>query len=155
MGQSPDGRFYSLTPSKYILIQGNADLKDGWVSPRIWTSEKTKLANPGDLIMSVRAPAGAMGKTAYTAVLGRGVASIAGNSFLFQLLSYRYETGYWSKISSGSTFDSINYLDLFNSKFSITSYPEQKIIGLFFDKIDSLITLHQRKFSAPPPAEIQ
>lgn len=84
--------------------------------------------------MSVRAPAGAMGKTAYTAVLGRGVASIAGNSFLFQLLSYSYETGYWSKISSGSTFDSINYLDLFNSKFSITSYPEQKIIGLFLTR---------------------
>ena len=72
MGQSPDGTTYSDTPSDYILVQGNADLKDGWVSPRIWTTQKTKTADAGDLIMSVRAPAGTMGKTAYNVVLGRG-----------------------------------------------------------------------------------
>ena len=76
MGQSPDGSTYSETPSDYILVQGNADLKDGWVSPRIWTTQKTKTADAGDLIMSVRAPAGAMGKTTYNVVIGRGVAGI-------------------------------------------------------------------------------
>ena len=35
MGQSPDGITYSEIPSKYILIQGNADLKDGWVIPKV------------------------------------------------------------------------------------------------------------------------
>lgn len=79
MGQSPDGSTYSDTPSDYILVQGNADLKDGWVCPRIWTTQKTKTADAGDLIMSVRAPAGAMGKTAYDVVLGRGVAGIKGS----------------------------------------------------------------------------
>lgn len=42
MGQSPDGSTYSDEPSDYILVQGNADLKDGWVVPRVWTSQKTK-----------------------------------------------------------------------------------------------------------------
>ena len=28
MGQSPDGATYSDEPSDYILVQGNADLKD-------------------------------------------------------------------------------------------------------------------------------
>lgn len=79
MGQSPDGSTYSDTPTDYILVQGNADLKDDWVCPRIWTTQKTKTADAGDLIMSVRAPAGAMGKTAYDVVLGRGVAGIKGN----------------------------------------------------------------------------
>ena len=78
MGQSPDGSTYSEEPSDYILVQGNADLKGGWVYPRIWTTQKTKTAQAGDLIMSVRAPAGAMGKTAYDVVLGRGVAGIKG-----------------------------------------------------------------------------
>ena len=64
MGQSPEGATYSESPTKYILVQGNADLKDGWVLPRIWTTQKTKTADAGDLIMSVRAPAGSMGKTA-------------------------------------------------------------------------------------------
>lgn len=62
MGQSPDGATYSDEPSDYILVQGNADLKDGWVFPRIWTTQKTKTAQAYDLIMSVRAPAGAIGK---------------------------------------------------------------------------------------------
>ena len=35
MGQSPDGSTYSDEPSDYILVQGNADLKDGWVVPRV------------------------------------------------------------------------------------------------------------------------
>lgn len=29
MGQSPDGATYSEIPSDYILVQGNADLKNG------------------------------------------------------------------------------------------------------------------------------
>lgn len=62
MGQSPDGSTYSDEPSDYILVQGNADLQNGWVCPRIWTTQITKKADAGDLIMSVRAPAGAMGK---------------------------------------------------------------------------------------------
>lgn len=70
MGQSPAGITYRDTPADFILVQGNADLKSGWVYPRTWTTQKTKTACVGDLIMSVRAPAGAMGKTAYNVVLG-------------------------------------------------------------------------------------
>lgn len=65
MGQSPDGSTYSDEPSDYILVQGNADLQNGWVCPRIWTTQITKKADAGDLIMSVRAPAGAMGKKVF------------------------------------------------------------------------------------------
>ena len=83
MGQSPDGSTYSDEPSDYILVQGNADLQNGWVCPRIWTTQITKKADAGDLIMSVRAPAGAMGKTAYNAVIGRGVAAIKGKGMEF------------------------------------------------------------------------
>ena len=84
MGQSPDGSTYSETPKDYILVQGNSDIKDGWVEPRLWTTQVTKKADVGDLIMSVRAPAGSMGKTAYNVVIGRGVAAIKGNEFIFQ-----------------------------------------------------------------------
>lgn len=44
MGQSPDGSTYSDIPSDYILVQGNADLENGWVKPRIWTTQITKQA---------------------------------------------------------------------------------------------------------------
>lgn len=44
MGQSPDGSTYSNTPSKYILVQGNADLKDGWVFPPSLDHAKNKIS---------------------------------------------------------------------------------------------------------------
>lgn len=147
MGQSPDGSTYSDTPSDYILVQGNADLKNGWVSPRIWTTQKTKTADAGDLIMSVRAPAGAMGKTAYDVVLGRGVAGIKGNEFLYQTLVKMDESGYWKKLAAGSTFESINTDSVVNAQiFMPQDIVEQEKIGSLFLNLDNLITLHQRKY---------
>ncbi|MFR3143519.1 MAG: restriction endonuclease subunit S [Eubacterium callanderi] len=146
MGQSPDGTTYSDTPSDYILVQGNADLKDGWVCPRIWTTQKTKTADAGDLIMSVRAPAGAMGKTAYNVVLGRGVAGIKGNEFVYQILVKMDSEGHWKKLAAGSTFESINSDTVCNAEIIVPQdVKEQKAIGEYFKCLDTLITLHQHE----------
>ncbi len=146
MGQSPDGSTYSETPSDYILVQGNADLKNGWVFPRIWTTQKTKSAEAGDLIMSVRAPAGAIGKTSYNVVLGRGVAGIKGNEFIYQSLVKMDSDGYWKKLAAGSTFESINS-DVVNGAELVVPQDkaEQDRIGGYFASLDHFITLHQRK----------
>ena len=145
LGQSPDGKTYSEKPSDYILVQGNADLKNGWVVPRIWTTQMTKKGDAGDLIMSVRAPAGAMGKTAYNVVLGRGVAAIKGNEFIFQTLVKMDSDRYWKKIAAGSTFESINSDAVKNAELLIPSIQEQTKIGCFFTLLDQTITLHQRE----------
>ena len=146
MGQSPDGSTYSEEPSDYILVQGNADLKDGWVYPRIWTTQKTKIAQAGDLIMSVRAPAGAMGKTAYDVVLGRGVAGIKGNEFVYQSLVKMDSDGYWKKMAAGSTFESINSDVVKKAEMIVPQdIEEQEKIGVYFKQLDTLITLHQRE----------
>ena len=148
MGQSPDGSTYSDEPSDYILVQGNADLKDGWVVPRVWTSQKTKTAQAGDLIMSVRAPVGAMGKTAYDIVIGRGVAAIKGNEFIYQTLVKYDADRYWKKLAAGSTFESVNSNEV---KGAIINVPqdieEQKKIGEYFLNLDHLITLNQQKIT--------
>ena len=145
MGQSPDGSTYSDEPSDYILVQGNADLQNGWVCPRIWTTQITKKADAGDLIMSVRAPAGAMGKTAYNAVIGRGVAAIKGNEFIYQLLVKMDMDGFWKTLSCGSTFESLNSNNIKNAEVKVPITAEQVQIGNFFQQLDNLITLHQRK----------
>ena len=146
MGQSPDGSTYSDEPSDYILVQGNADLQNGWVCPRIWTTQITKKADAGDLIMSVRAPAGAMGKTAYNAVIGRGVAAIKGNEFIYQLLVKMDTDGFWKTLSCGSTFESLNSDNIKNAEVKIPTTAEQIKIGGYFQQLDNLITLHQRKY---------
>lgn len=145
MGQSPNGETYSDTPNDYILVQGNADLVEGWVKPRLWTTQVTKRADKGDIIMSVRAPAGEVGRTNYDVVIGRGVAAIKGNDFIFQRLIKMNLDGYWKSLSAGSTFESLNSDDIKRAIFKIPSIHEQEYIGRFFETLDSFISLHQHK----------
>lgn len=145
MGQSPDGANYTTNPNDAILVQGNADMSDGWVLPRVYTKQITKQAHIGDLIFSVRAPVGEVGKTQYNVVIGRGVAAISGNEFIFQSLKRMNSLGYWTKLAAGSTFESINSDTLKTAEFAIPKENEQTRIGEILLKIDNLITLHQRR----------
>ena len=145
MGQSPDGSTYSDFPSDYILVQGNADIVEGNVVPRIWPTQITKTAEPGDIIMTVRAPVGAVGKNSYNIVIGRGVCALKGNEFLYQYLIRLNESGYWIKLSSGSTFESVNSDTISNVIIKYPKVYEQNKIGTMLDNLDKLITLHQRK----------
>jgi type I restriction enzyme S subunit len=144
-GQSPNGVNYTNNPEDYILVQGNADMKNNRVFPRVWTTQVTKTADCGDLIFSVRAPVGEVGKTDYNVVIGRGVASIKGNDFIYQSLIRMNLNGFWKSFSSGSTFESINSSDLKNATLFIPREKEQLLLGSFFNQVDNLITLHQRK----------
>ena len=102
--------------------------------------------------MSVRAPAGAMGKTAYNAVIGRGVAAIKGNEFIYQLLVKMDADGFWKTLSCGSTFESLNSDNIKNAEVKIPTTAEQIKIGEYFQQLDNLITLHQRQpFSHSTP----
>ncbi|MGU9512951.1 restriction endonuclease subunit S [Enterococcus faecium] len=145
MGQSPNSENYTENPEDYILVQGNADMKNNRVVPRVWTTQITKQAEKGDLILSVRAPVGDIGKTDYDVVLGRGVAAIKGNDFIFQQLGKMKESGYWNRFSTGSTFESINSNDIREALITIPTGEEQQKIGAFFKQLDDTIALHQRK----------
>ena len=143
MGQSPDSKNYTDNPNDYILVQGNADMQNGRVVPRVWTTQITKLAKKGDLILSVRAPVGDIGKTDYNVVLGRGVAAIKGNEFIFQLLSRMKQFNYWSKLSTGSTFESINSSDIKSTEIFLPSPEEQSAIGSLFRTLDDLLVSYK------------
>ncbi|MFB6006759.1 restriction endonuclease subunit S [Lactobacillus delbrueckii] len=145
MGQSPNSKNYTDNPKDHILVQGNADMKDGQVHPRIWTTEITKIADKGDLILSVRAPVGDIGKTSYDVVIGRGVAAIKGNEFIFQLLKRMKTVGYWTKYSTGSTFESINSLEINNAVINLPKEHEQNKVGKILSYMDHAITLHEEK----------
>lgn len=143
MGQSPDSKNYTDNPNDYILVQGNADMQNGRVVPRVWTTQITKLAEKGDLILSVRAPVGDIGKTDYNVVLGRGVAAVKGNEFIFQLLSRMKQSNYWSKLSTGSTFESINSNDIKSAEIYLPSPEEQSVIGSLFRTLDDLLASYK------------
>ena len=124
--------------------RGNADIRNGYVFPRIWTTEITKIASKGDIILCVRAPAGDVGRTKFNVVIGRGVAAIKGNDFIFQQLQFMKSSGYWKKYISGSTFESINSNDIKNAKIFCPSQLEQKNISSLLDDIDTSIQIQQK-----------
>ncbi|WP_294606044.1 restriction endonuclease subunit S, partial [uncultured Lactobacillus sp.] len=110
MGQSPSSTNYYDTPieNSMILIQGNADIKNHSVKPRIWTTQITRIAMPKDVLLTVRAPVGEVAKNKYEAVIGRGMAALRGNDFLYYNLEKLKMVGYWEHLSTGSTFESIS-----------------------------------------------
>ena len=142
MGQSPLGSNYTNNPKDFILVQGNADMKNGYVTPRVWTTQVTKTASEGNLILSVRAPVGDVGKTRHFVVLGRGVAGIKGNEFIFQSLLRMKLISFWDRFSSGSTFDSVNSDDIKSASMLVPCQREQQKIGSYFRQLDTLISKH-------------
>ena len=149
MGQSPESKYYTDNPKDKILVQGNADIRDGKVTPRIWTTKITKMALKNDIIMSVRAPVGDIGKTDYNIVIGRGVASIRGDDFIYQTLIKMKREGFWNSVSTGSTFDSISSTDIKNAAVLIPScIEEQTAIGNFFKQLDDTLALQAKQLKA-------
>ena len=147
MGQSPSSTNYYDTPieNSMILIQGNADIKHHNVKPRIWTTQITKIAIPKDVLLTVRAPVGEVAKNKYEAVIGRGMAALRGNDFLYYNLEKLKEVGYWERLSTGSTFESISSNDIRDTKIKIPSCKEQKKVYNFLSKVDQLIELENQK----------
>ena len=145
MGQSPSSKNYTDNPEDFILVQGNADLKNGAVVPRLWTKEVTKTAEANSIILTVRAPVGEVAISGYDVVLGRGVAGIKGNDFLYYVLLCLKEFHYWEKLSSGSTFDSINSNDIKEILINMPDEKEQEVITSQLKNIDNLIILHLHK----------
>ena len=139
MGQSPSSENYTENNSHTILIQGNADIIDGKIVPRVYTSEITKISKPGDIIMTVRAPVGDLAINEFESCIGRGVCSIEGNKFIYYLLQSLKDKHVWERLSQGSTFESINSNDIKNLKTSIPSKETQETIYLFLTEIDNKI----------------
>jgi type I restriction enzyme, S subunit len=95
-GQSPDGQFYNQDGNGLPFYQGKKDFGDWELQPPTkWTTQVTKEALPGDILMSVRAPVGPVNFTREKVCIGRGLAAIRcrngmGADFLFyQLLGMR------------------------------------------------------------------
>ncbi|UXU49993.1 restriction endonuclease subunit S [Staphylococcus arlettae] len=145
MGQSPNSKNYTDDSQEMILVQGNADLKNGKVFPRVFTKEITKLANIGDILLSVRAPVGEIGISQMPVCIGRGVCSITSNLFIYYFLDYFNNENKWKKFSQGSTFESISGNEVRSLIIYSPSKTEQQKIGDFFSKLDRQIELEEQK----------
>lgn len=148
MGQSPNSENYTYDSSDTLLIQGNADLYNGKVIPRLFTKQITKTCDKEDIIMTVRAPVGDIAISDYYACIGRGVCSIKSSKFIYHYLDYLKEKGYWKKISKGSTIDSITSDNIKSLVIKTPSRKEQEKVIRTIDLINKKIELQTKKIEA-------
>ena len=72
---SSDGDSVNLNDGLY-LIQGKSDLLGSNIVPDCLTNKPTKICEPFDLVMTVRAPVGYVVRIEFKACIGRGVCAI-------------------------------------------------------------------------------
>ena len=141
MGQSPSSIYYNSRGEGLPLIQGNADIEDRNTIERIWTTQGNKRCDLGDLILTVRAPVGAVAVASKNACIGRGVCGLkpfGNSSFLFHVLVHAEDQ--WQALEQGSTFTAANSDQV--GKFMIfvsNDEKEQRAIAEVLSDVDGLI----------------
>ncbi|MFA6458974.1 MAG: restriction endonuclease subunit S [Candidatus Paceibacterota bacterium] len=139
MGQSPLSSAYNEIKQGLPLIQGNNDIKNKKTVGNIWTTEITKIAEKGQLILTVRAPVGAVGIAHDKVCIGRGVCAIESEykPFLWHFLNY-FEPK-WNTLEQGSTFTAVNSSDIKKIKLRLPLLPEQNRIVSVLETWDKSI----------------
>ncbi|MBV5110892.1 restriction endonuclease subunit S, partial [Staphylococcus aureus] len=138
MGQSPKSVNYTDNSNDTVLIQGNADIENGLINPRIYTREVTKLIQKDEIILTVRAPVGKLAMAQINACIGRGVCSIKGDKFLYYFLEWFATQNKWIRFSQGSTFESITGNDIRNIHIKIPVEDERTKIIKLLNSLDVL-----------------
>jgi type I restriction enzyme S subunit len=143
MGSSPKSEFYNETGEGLPLLQGNADIKNRFSCPRIFTSEITKECQLGDILLSVRAPVGTVSIALHHACIGRGISSIRVKKGNSQEFAYQYFLSIedrWERLAQGSTFEAVNGDDIKKLTILLPPLPEQKAIAAVLTTADEEIT---------------
>jgi type I restriction enzyme S subunit len=76
MGQSPPGNTYNTNGDGLPFFQGKSEFGLDHPTVRKWCSAPTRVAEPGDILMSVRAPVGPTNIADQRCAVGRGLAVI-------------------------------------------------------------------------------
>lgn len=151
MGQSPDSSSYNDTGDGIPFFQGNADFGEVHPNIRVWCNAPTKIAHPGEILISVRAPIGAMNIADCECCIGRGLASISVDESICTTKYLWYDL--FSKIEelnskgTGSTFKAINKKTLEETEVQLRDMDEQRKISETLDKITQLVSLRKQQLA--------
>ena len=143
MGQSPDSSTYNEDSKGIPFFQGNVDFGEIYPAIRMWCSEPIKIAREKDILISVRAPIGALNIANCECCIGRGLAALTVNEdicaqeYLWHVLASKVDELY-SK-GTGSIFKAINKKTLAETEIPLPPLAEQRKIAAVMDKVSGLI----------------
>ena len=143
-GQSPEGKFYNSDGNGLPFYQGKKDFGEKFIeAPSTWTTQTTKIARAGDILMSVRAPVGPVNFANDEICIGRGLAAIRGGSdlnrdFLFYQLLHLQPV---IAGREGAVFASINKSEIEALPIAFAPLPEQqRIVGILDEAFAGIAT---------------
>ena len=148
MGQSPASTSYNETGEGLPFYQGKSEFGPTYPTPKKYCTEPKKLAEPGDILISVRAPVGATNLCHEQSCIGRGIAAIRArkidSGFLYFYLQ-KIES-YIDSLGSGAIFKAINKSQLSKLPINDAGIPlsEQKKIAHILSTVQCGIETQER-----------
>ncbi len=148
MGQSPPGETYNEEGKGLPFYQGTADFTSKYPKRRVYCISPTRLAYPGDILLSVRAPIGKINIAVEKCAIGRGLAIIRAYNQKDQVyleFALKAKTKEWDAYESeGSVFGNIRKKDL--EDLPIVWPPEniRRAIAHILGTLDDKIELNRR-----------
>lgn len=131
IGQSPPSKNCNEQGEGLPFYQGNAQFGLKYPSPQKWCNIPKKVADEGDILISVRAPVGEINIAPHKCCIGRGIAAVKPKDvyaeFLYQTLLLHRQA--FNKMAQGSRFESINSKELSELLISLPPLQEQKKIS--------------------------
>ena len=151
MGQSPDSKTYNTQGKGLPFYQGNADFGETHPITRVWCSTPVKVAEEGDILISVRAPIGAMNMAVERCCIGRGLAALTPirNKCSKQFLYYALQSKVDSLIAqgTGSTFKAISKKVLEATRIPAYSTIAQEPIAETIGQVDNTIAARRKQLA--------
>jgi type I restriction enzyme, S subunit len=137
LGQSPPSSTYNTDGIGLPFFQGKAEFGDLSPTPVKWCSEPKKIAEAGDVLISVRAPVGSTNLNREKSCIGRGLAAIrpnAGMSNLYFLYLLRLIKQELIDKATGTTFQAISGKVLREQLVPVAPPAEQECIVAEIEK---------------------
>ena len=140
LGQSPSSSTYNTDGKGLPFHQGKLEFGETYPTPRKWCTAPKKIAEKGDVFISVRAPVGPTNLCPEKSCIGRGLAAIRGlngiEPFFILYLMRAYEDELAGR-GVGTTFNAITGNQLKTFEIPLPPLPEQHRIVA---KIEELFT---------------
>ena len=152
MGQSPDSSSYNDNEDGIPFFQGNADFGEKYPVTRVWCNAPIKIAQPEDILISVRAPIGALNFAKEECCIGRGLAALTPDrskvslEFIYWLLKGK-KVELNSK-GTGSTFKAISRKVLEETTVPAIDFYKQHEYAESLEKIYNVIQKRKEELSA-------
>ena len=114
MGQSPKSEYYNEVGEGLPFHQGVSDFGHRFPTHTKWTTVDNRVAEPGDILFSVRAPVGRINVAPDRLVVGRGLSAIRAldDHQNFLLLQLKDKFAVEDSIGGGTIFNAVTKKDM-------------------------------------------